>query len=190
MHAASVRTPFGTAPMSNRTRMPAGPSLAEGVGFYESICGRRCVSESCPRYVTILRPPTRRLQSFWGRYECCGDGRGEFERVSRLVVGDLTRQRRGGHGFDVADDENRSATHSRWLSGSTGAETPAPGRPKPQLRDGTCHGVCVLASGKSSLSRCATGLVRRSGCVAAGASRPNRTNKRPRITDRVQTTPF
>jgi hypothetical protein len=39
-------------------------------------------SNPAPRYVTILRPPTRRLQSFWGRYEIRGDRRCELERVA------------------------------------------------------------------------------------------------------------
>jgi hypothetical protein len=41
-----------------------------------------------PAMSRILRPPTRRSQSFWGRYELGRDGGGEFERVGWLVVGD------------------------------------------------------------------------------------------------------
>jgi len=88
------------------------------------------------------------------------------------------RQRRGGHGFEGAAEENGSAPDSRWLSGSTGTEDPAP------LVDPSRSCATALATAFAyslttirNLSRCAAGLVRRSGCVAAGTSRPNRTNK-------------
>ena len=89
--------------------------------------------ESCPAmwtappraklsYVRTLRPPTRRSQSFWGRYEVGGDGGDELETSAGLVVGhgDVEGVEQVGEFLCVVASENRRVLAVlAYLQGST-----------------------------------------------------------------------